>query len=426
MCTRVRAISLVFLVALSAGSGGAAPAVAVQEADEPTRINSCTTITEPGRYVLTRDVRNVTDTCIRIRADDVVLDGQGHTLSGVQIAASREAFTNASLTAGAAKTAGNVSNVSFDVLVENYPTPQTPRWNNVGVAANGTTSLSNVTVRNLTVTRFAFGVYYDDVTDGSVSDVTATDNGDGLGMYSTRNLSITDSRLVDNEWGAFASNASNVALRNVTATDGFVGLNVADASGLVVVNSATRDNDAAGLVLDYVTRSTVTRLNGTDNGYLGVFLGSSTGVTIRDSTLSDSAGEAPRPTPFPDSAALALDNASRNTFVNVTAVDNEWTYYAYNGSTENVARDLSLGGPTVSFTANDSALDVESADTTQNEVSATRLVVRNTSSDSTIDLQATWRSGDGGRADDTDSGSISGLQASPAQNVPARRSRSPQ
>ena len=47
-------------------------------------VDGCTTIDEPGRYALTQDVRNASvDTCIRVTANDVTLDGAGHAVDGV-------------------------------------------------------------------------------------------------------------------------------------------------------------------------------------------------------------------------------------------------------------------------------------------------------------------------------------------------------
>lgn len=58
---------------------------AAQAAAEPTPIASCTTITEPGEYVLTQDLaaNGSADTCLRIDViGTVVIDGQGHSVDG--------------------------------------------------------------------------------------------------------------------------------------------------------------------------------------------------------------------------------------------------------------------------------------------------------------------------------------------------------
>lgn len=56
-------------------------------AAEPEPIDGCTTITEPGRYVLANDITRqgtiTSGTCIEIRASDVTLDGDGHAFTGL-------------------------------------------------------------------------------------------------------------------------------------------------------------------------------------------------------------------------------------------------------------------------------------------------------------------------------------------------------
>ncbi|AGN01318.1 periplasmic copper-binding protein [Salinarchaeum sp. Harcht-Bsk1] len=50
---------------------------------DPTVVEGCTTIDEPGYYVLGRDVSTCDrEVCIEITADDVLLDGRGHAVEG--------------------------------------------------------------------------------------------------------------------------------------------------------------------------------------------------------------------------------------------------------------------------------------------------------------------------------------------------------
>ena len=68
-----RIIATILLLAVLTGTAGAA------EGD----ITSCQIISAPGNYRLTSDILNSTATnCIEITADDVTLDGQGHTIDG--------------------------------------------------------------------------------------------------------------------------------------------------------------------------------------------------------------------------------------------------------------------------------------------------------------------------------------------------------
>lgn len=68
-------VSAAGVVAGGTGGGGAS-------ADSPTRISSCTKITEPGQYVLTNDLKKGAGTpCLVINSDDVTLDGRNHSVT---------------------------------------------------------------------------------------------------------------------------------------------------------------------------------------------------------------------------------------------------------------------------------------------------------------------------------------------------------
>ncbi len=87
-------------------------------------IISCSVISAPGNYVLTQDITNSTEiTCIVINTGDVVLDGAGHTIDGVDA------------------------------------------MNSTGVYVSGQ---RDVTVKNLQVTDWHTGIYYQDATNGSI------------------------------------------------------------------------------------------------------------------------------------------------------------------------------------------------------------------------------------------------------------------
>ncbi len=87
-------------------------------------ITSCLVISAPGTYVLTQDITNSSDiTCLRISSGGVVLDGAGHTIDGVDTV------------------------------------------NSTGIYAD---AQSDITVKNLKVTDWHTGIFYQDVTNGSV------------------------------------------------------------------------------------------------------------------------------------------------------------------------------------------------------------------------------------------------------------------
>jgi hypothetical protein len=146
---------------------GLATGVAVVGASghgEPTEIDACTTITEPGEYVLVDDLHlnaGEREACIVIESDDVTLRGDGHTLTG-----------------------GETVDGGFGVAVN----PDARGWPPV----------ENVTVEDLTVTGFRQGIHYRFVDGGSVRGVRAVDNSVGIALVDdVLGVSVEHSRITD-------------------------------------------------------------------------------------------------------------------------------------------------------------------------------------------------------------------------------------
>lgn len=79
LAARSRALALAVVMTLSVLAIPYGPVGTVSAAEE---INSCGIIDQPGTYHLTTDVSN-NATCIRITVGDVVFDGMGHTVLGL-------------------------------------------------------------------------------------------------------------------------------------------------------------------------------------------------------------------------------------------------------------------------------------------------------------------------------------------------------
>ncbi len=154
-------------IVIAGGSGSAA---------EPTPVESCTTIDEPGEYELVADIvddmhTRLSQACLEITADEVALDGGGHLVDGK----------------GISDTTG--------VHVRNA---------------------SDVVVRDLRVTNWNRGVHLDGVTGGAVVDLHATLNARGLDVERSRDVAV--------EGGNISANLIGVDLNgengNVTVADG--------------------------------------------------------------------------------------------------------------------------------------------------------------------------------------------------------------
>nr|WP_233204227.1 NosD domain-containing protein [Halegenticoccus soli] len=128
---------------------------------QPERIDSCTAITEPGRYELVRDIAgNNAGTCVQVRASNVTLDGRGFELRG------RSAFDGST-----------------------------------GIAVSASRSLTNVTVQNVVLTQWTRGVYAENGTDVVVRDIVTAFTVDGVVLSDTTNNTVRDARLSNSVTG---------------------------------------------------------------------------------------------------------------------------------------------------------------------------------------------------------------------------------
>jgi parallel beta-helix repeat protein len=147
---------LVLVMVLLVSSGGLLTP-SVESASGPTPIDSCTTITEPGEYVLTSDVDGrevrLSQSCLRIAVSDVRISGNGHRIRGIGVS------------------------------------------DTTGIAVNGTGLLRNVTIQNVTVTGWNRGIYLENVTRSTVSDVTARQNAFGITLHDVSYTTIRNCRF---------------------------------------------------------------------------------------------------------------------------------------------------------------------------------------------------------------------------------------
>lgn len=338
----VKAAETILVAALCVLSIGLTGAVGVSQAQQqtPTELDSCTTITEPGRYVLTTDIRDSgAAVCIDIQSSDVHFDGNGYLIEGNL---SRESIENAS--GGAA--------------------PRT----RVGVGVNVRTSerVSNVTVENVTTTNWFHGVLSENVSGGVTQEVTARDNGGGIIYDNSSTVAVLNSTASSNvilgiiiDSRAGVPNADNRVINNTAEENGFFGVAIFLSNNSVIADntlsenvfgifaygtseSTFADNDAGnnsavGFALEgdvapiveepvEAAEPRVPRLNVSQNnvvvgndfsesGFIGMgFLGPSE-TYVADNNVSDIQGTAPFPVGFP-SSGLYLDQSSNNVIVN--------------------------------------------------------------------------------------------------------------
>lgn len=164
----------------------------------PTPIDDCQVITEPGTYVLTDDITGggngnftfISQTCLVVESDDVVIDGQGHQVDGT----------------GVSDTTG------------------------IAVVGGSNDTVDNVTVSDVTVTDWNRGIYFGHTENGTIREVTAVSNAYGMSVEGSNGTDLTRSTANDNLIGVYEGpNSSDTALSEMSFDGNYAGDSVSDA-----------------------------------------------------------------------------------------------------------------------------------------------------------------------------------------------------
>jgi len=176
-------------------------ATAAPDAGGPaqTTVDSCTTITESGTYLLTADVENAGDTaisqsCVEIRADDVTFDGGGHALEG----------------RGESHTTG-IAVVGADGVEIRHA--EARDWHNGVAVENG-----SATVREVRTHGNAYGVRLENA-EATVSNSTVEENLVGIYALGASEATLADNDRSGNELWTTGVGNETTASGNETARD---------------------------------------------------------------------------------------------------------------------------------------------------------------------------------------------------------------
>ena len=283
------AIAILTLVSLPAGGAVAA-----------NQINSCTTIDLPGEYVLNQSILNspASPACIFITSSNVIFDGAEYTISG-----------------------------------EDTP------WT-YGVYVYNPVALINVTVRNLNVTDWYYGIYYNNTGNGTIRGNNASNNSNGivldfssnnvlsgniasynvLGIYvnSSSSNNLSSNHVFGNGNGIIMMFSSNNNLSRNNASDNKVGIYLSDSS-INSLNSNIVSNNNMGVILASSSNNNLSGNNVSWNAFFGIWLQNSSSNTLSDNNILNN-GIYVIPQSFPIGAVggsfpiggIILDSSSHN------------------------------------------------------------------------------------------------------------------
>ncbi|MEN6517369.1 MAG: carbohydrate-binding protein, partial [Methanospirillum sp.] len=187
-----------------------AVAVTPAAATDVTYSGQKITITQPGNYVLKNDITNSNQLiCIEIQASNVVFDGAGHLIDGVDAE------------------------------------------NSAGIYVHGpSAAISGVTIRNVRTNDWYYGVYLHGTGNSRIEASTLSSNGfAGAVVYQNAvGTTITGSTITGNNYGVvFSDGAANGVVSDNQINQNERGLYVYLSDGITVTRNGIADNINSGL-----------------------------------------------------------------------------------------------------------------------------------------------------------------------------------
>lgn len=196
-----------------------------------TPINDCTTISSPGTYALTRDIGNSANSisCISITSSDVIFDGSGYTIDGIDAAS------------------------TYGVYVY-----------------NPSMVLTNVNLKNMIVKNWKVGVNYSNAQNGIINNNAVSSGlprgGVGISLSSSHSNTLNG----NNAHISLSSSNSNI----LSGNNAHISLDHSN-NNMLSGNNATLNNNYAGISLSSSHSNTLSGNNVMKNKPYGIILYSS-------------------------------------------------------------------------------------------------------------------------------------------------------
>ena len=286
-------------------------------------VNGTVVITEPGTYVLQADMTGSGALiCIDIQSSDVIFDGNGHTISdvnmgnstGIQVSNADLSVSNVTIknvrlsnfyigielqkaqnsTIQGVTMTGNKLGIYLNSSSANTVSDNTITVSPIGIylvgASSGNTVSGNTVSGNRESDQDGFGIVLvsvseDQVDDNTVNDNTVTGNFYGIFLVSASGNTVSDNTLTGNLYGIFLVSTSGNTFSDNTLTGNFYGIYLAGASGNTVSDNTLTGNNC-GIFLASTSANMVSDNTVTGN-QLGIYLDSSSANTVSDNNFNN-------------------------------------------------------------------------------------------------------------------------------------------
>ena len=190
-----------------------------------------------------------------------------------------------------------------------------------------------VTVRNLNVEGFSFGIYVHDSSGNILEHNTANSNSRyGIYLNNSNGNTITNNSVADNHEGIFLHGSSSNSLVANLARDNYSGISLHDNCNNNILTDNTANDNSHGIYL-YNSRENELADNTTNsNNYYGIYLH----YNCNSNTLINNTAS------WNHSHGIYLNNSSSNALIYNTASYNYPGIYFYDNSNNNVLTDNTI------------------------------------------------------------------------------------
>ncbi|WP_456478922.1 NosD domain-containing protein [Geoglobus ahangari] len=273
-------------------------------------VSTCQEINQPGYYSLTADLTGST-TCIQIKSGDVIFDGNGHTISG-----------------------------------------QNTNYGSYGIHVYGSSTLTNVTVRNVKVSGWYAGIAYRNAERGTIAGVNASLNDRGIDVESSNHIAVVDNKVVSNTQQGIilkASNNNTVANNSVTGNENGITLWGRSAHNTIKNNTIMSSNvgiylGSYGVYLAAYNDYNTIENNLITSNQVGIQIAASRHNAIVNNNVSSNTGDGIQITYAYDPSCYCYRPSNSNTISNNTVSHNGATGISVSRSNYNT-----ITNNTVSF-----------------------------------------------------------------------------
>lgn len=317
-------------------------------------LTGCVDITSSGDYYLRANITDSsTSKCINLIANNIVLDCLGNTIDGDDVTewgifTNRTNITDTNITirnctitnwAGAGIYIANGNGN----LIENVNLSYN-RKRGIFLLNVSSSTIRDSVIYNSTLNGDYGGIYCINCFNDTITSIESNYNkGYGLIMYYSSNNSIYNSRFYNNSQGSgigLRSSSQNNTIYNISSDANLGGISIMDWSSNVVITNLSARNNLFGIyiqnMVEYITISDVSVENSTSEAiYLGprcnfinityahlymnvqgIESWNASNVTIRDSTISFTKGEALYIRPYDEGGPLLTEIYNMTVFNN--------------------------------------------------------------------------------------------------------------